>query len=415
MIEMSLKTGSKILVIGLMLILILISLFTPVSAQNLYPPVANLNLDTARHDNQEAVNVFEPAYFDGSNSYDPDGSNISYEWDFGDGSTNTGMKSSHVYKKVGFYKVSLTVGDGNYSSTSSMNIIVISYKPHPPMADGGLSQEANSTDDVTLDASNSYDPDGDSLTYIWDFGDGSENGYGVTTTHRFDKEGIYIVTLTVKDYYHSSNDTVVIKVGEGPLVNPDQPSGDDGNEDESDLFLWVTIGIVVIVLVIFVIGWIYSRSRSRTATTEGVGESKRSSGTIQSEIDDLLSTKPSSSSSSRPTRGEPPGGARKVASGAAAGGARAQSVAAAMAASGAAKKGAGAAKGRGAAAKGAPGKGKGRVARTIDVDAYRQRLEDLEKKEEKKRESMLKRQLKAETKKMEKEMEKDLQDLGLEF
>ncbi len=414
MIEMSLKFGSKILVIGLMLILILISIFTPVSAQNLYPPVANLNLDTARHDNQEAVNVLEPAYFDGSNSYDPDGSNISFEWDFGDGSTDTGMKSSHVYKKVGFYEVSLTVGDGNYSSTSSMNIIVISFKPHPPMADGGLSQEVNSTDHVTLDGSNSYDPDGDSLTYIWDFGDGSENGYGVTTTHLFDKEGIYIVSLTVKDYYHSSNDTVVIKVGEGPVINPDQPSGDDSNEDESDLFLWVTIGIVVIVLVILVIGWIYSRSRSRTATLEGVAGPKRTSGTIQSEIDDLLSTKPSSSS--RPTRGEPPGGgARKAPSGAALGGARPQGAVAAMAASGAAKKRAGAPKGRGAPAKGAPAKGKGRVGRTIDVDAYRQRLEDLEQKEEKKRETMLKRQLKAETKKMEKEMEKDLQDLGLEF
>jgi PKD repeat protein len=50
--------------------------------------------------------------------------------------------------------------------------------------------------------SNASDPDKDSLTYEWNFGDGS-TGSGQTATHVYSAAGTYSVTLTVKDKKHS--------------------------------------------------------------------------------------------------------------------------------------------------------------------------------------------------------------------
>ena len=51
---------------------------------------------------------------------------------------------------------------------------------------------------ITFDAGLSNDPDGDPLSYRWDFGDGS-TGSGASVTHTFVKAGSISVTLTVTD------------------------------------------------------------------------------------------------------------------------------------------------------------------------------------------------------------------------
>ncbi|MFC2095737.1 PKD domain-containing protein [Candidatus Bipolaricaulota bacterium] len=51
---------------------------------------------------------------------------------------------------------------------------------------------------VEVNASSSIDPDGDTLTYSWDFGDGSF-GSGVTATHTYPVDGQYTIRLTVMD------------------------------------------------------------------------------------------------------------------------------------------------------------------------------------------------------------------------
>jgi RHS repeat-associated protein len=51
---------------------------------------------------------------------------------------------------------------------------------------------------VAFNASASSDPDGDSLTYAWSFGDGA-NGTGVTTNHPYAVAGSYTASLTVSD------------------------------------------------------------------------------------------------------------------------------------------------------------------------------------------------------------------------
>uniref|UniRef100_A0A7C4M0V7 PKD domain-containing protein n=1 Tax=candidate division CPR3 bacterium TaxID=2268181 RepID=A0A7C4M0V7_UNCC3 len=80
-------------------------------------PVANAgaNINNAK--------VGENLSFNGSNSSDPDGSIVSYLWNFGDGATASGSQVNHAYSSVGTYQVTLTVKDDDDAS-SSVNITV---------------------------------------------------------------------------------------------------------------------------------------------------------------------------------------------------------------------------------------------------------------------------------------------------
>jgi hypothetical protein len=59
-----------------------------------------------------------PILFDGSKSSDPDGGIVSFEWDFGDGTTSREVKPAHRYSQAGTYGVTLKVTD-NHGVTSS--------------------------------------------------------------------------------------------------------------------------------------------------------------------------------------------------------------------------------------------------------------------------------------------------------
>ncbi len=54
---------------------------------------------------------------------------------------------------------------------------------------------------VSFDASASSDPDGDALSFSWDYGDGSQTGFNSqsTTSHTYATGGEYTATVTVKD------------------------------------------------------------------------------------------------------------------------------------------------------------------------------------------------------------------------
>ncbi|HUW23186.1 MAG TPA: PKD domain-containing protein [bacterium] len=66
--------------------------------------------------------------FDGSQSTSPNGDIVSYEWDFGDGSTSTGMKTSHIFTSPGEYTVTLTVTDVYGVKDESQTHIIVFQK-----------------------------------------------------------------------------------------------------------------------------------------------------------------------------------------------------------------------------------------------------------------------------------------------
>ena len=70
--------------------------------------------------------------FDGTNSYDPDGTIFSYAWDFGDGKTDMGPTPSHAYSSTGTYTVTLTVTDNDGLTDSDTTTAKISTLSPPP-------------------------------------------------------------------------------------------------------------------------------------------------------------------------------------------------------------------------------------------------------------------------------------------
>jgi spore coat protein H len=57
--------------------------------------------------------VNEAVTFDASGSIDPDGTIVSYLWDFDDGNTTTGVRVTHSFGEMDDFKVTLTVTDNN--------------------------------------------------------------------------------------------------------------------------------------------------------------------------------------------------------------------------------------------------------------------------------------------------------------
>ncbi len=90
---------------------------------------------------------------------------------------------------------------------------VIEESPNDsPVADAGEDIRCTTGNEITLDGSNSSDPNGDKLSYIWSM-DGEEFS-GETLSFEVTKPGTYFVTLTVFDGKASDSDMLQINVEE---------------------------------------------------------------------------------------------------------------------------------------------------------------------------------------------------------
>jgi PKD repeat protein len=56
---------------------------------------------------------------------DPDGDQLSYVWEFGDGGAAGGTKATHVYKSAGSYTAKVTATDGGGKSASATVVITV--------------------------------------------------------------------------------------------------------------------------------------------------------------------------------------------------------------------------------------------------------------------------------------------------
>jgi len=149
--------------------------------------------------------------FDGSASLDPDADQLTYDWDFGDGTPHgTSVSPSHSYAddRTGGYAVTLTVRDGGglvgtANATASIANVAPAVgaitAPADPLAVGAsVTATARFTDPGILDTHTG--------TIAW--GDGTSSSAAVTEasgsgsasgSHEYSAAGVYTVTVTVTD------------------------------------------------------------------------------------------------------------------------------------------------------------------------------------------------------------------------
>lgn len=185
-----------------------------------------------------------PVLFDGSAST-PKSDLVSYAWSFDDPlsvtqNTASTVQAAHTFATAGNYRVKLTVTDSlGQSDTAELLIAVGQAGPQanctwmPSAAQQGVP--------VTFDGSGSTAPTGATIkTYLWDFGDGSPQATGVTTSHTYNAQATFKPTLQIIDSQNRVADAACpdVVVGAPPLcvadyaisANPKtQPCGIFGN------------------------------------------------------------------------------------------------------------------------------------------------------------------------------------------
>ncbi len=145
-----------------------------------------------------------------------------YEWDFGDCSPlDSAPSPSHVFVKPGRYTIGLRATDATGQSSIGAQHVLVTATDQPPTAMfivGIPDLGDRSPLTVSLDASSSFDIDGQLTAVAWEFGD-SSTGTGNPVTHKYAKGGAYPVTLKVTDNGGLSASTCrMINAGQGPWL-----------------------------------------------------------------------------------------------------------------------------------------------------------------------------------------------------
>jgi hypothetical protein len=110
----------------------------------------------------------------------------------------------------------VSVDLGNFSpGAGSVNEWVYTPGNGPPVPDASATPTSGPHPlDVQFTGSGSTDPDNDTLTYDWDFGDGTAHSTQADPSHTYAADGTYTARLRVNDGHgHTALDTVGIQVG----------------------------------------------------------------------------------------------------------------------------------------------------------------------------------------------------------
>jgi len=144
-----------------------------------------------------------------------------YDWDFGDGSSSSQQNPSHSYGTMGNYSVVLSVTDASDITISDhtwAKIIGDNTAPTTPEITGEIQGKPRVIMNFTV---MSTDPDGDTVSYIMDWGDETNSSCGpyasgeiITVTHTWSKKGTYVIRCKARDMNGAESEwgTLQIKI-----------------------------------------------------------------------------------------------------------------------------------------------------------------------------------------------------------
>lgn len=269
---------------------------------------ATIGADVAQQETTQPIAAFEfsptnpepdeTVTLNASTSHDPDGEIETYRWDFdGDGEIDAegGPIQRIVFPSAGTYEVSLTVVDNDgATNTTAREVVVVGDEP-PVVNLEASPSEVSPGETVTLDPTDSSDPDGQIVTWEFDTdGDGTfDESYDSPTTLRigFEEPGTYEITLRVTDndgLSATANVTVVVEStsptpGDGsPTDNSPAEEGQTATPASGDRGMLGTLdgvlpgGVVLVGLLALLVGGglvLYWRSEFVGGAANGIGGS----------------------------------------------------------------------------------------------------------------------------------------------
>ena len=125
---------------------------------------------------------------------DSDGSPLSWNWSFGDGSFADERNFTHIYQDPGIYTVNLTVEyPEGINTTSQADMITVTVPVEPVVANFTANRTAGL---VPLAVRFTDESSGSPVSWAWNFGDGS-NSMLQDPVHTYTSAGNYTVSLTV--------------------------------------------------------------------------------------------------------------------------------------------------------------------------------------------------------------------------
>ncbi len=178
------------------------------------------------------VTVGSSVSLSAANSYDPENQTLQYHWAVNgpDGdelvlADNTLQTISFNVDYEGIYVISLSVNDGELTSSLATHYVTAVTENIAPVAMAGEDFSSQPNTEIQLDGSGSYDDDGDTLSYSWTFVSVPEGAapfiYDSTSALAYftaSIEGSYVVALTVSDSFTSTTDNILITVVEESIT-----------------------------------------------------------------------------------------------------------------------------------------------------------------------------------------------------
>jgi PKD repeat protein len=184
----------------------------------------NPNLIAAYTVSPASPKVLETATFDAStttNGGSACGVSCLYSWNFGDGTTGTGMTLTHQYRAIGVYGGALTVTDARGATATLTKAITVAPGTPPTATFTTSPTNPGVEQDVFFNATQSAPATADRtiVSYEWSFGDG-DSARGVAVTKKYHAPGVYTVQLTVTDDAGSIGRSSPTSLTVGPSVSP---------------------------------------------------------------------------------------------------------------------------------------------------------------------------------------------------